>query len=234
MAIVPWAIAADKVSLQLGWTKVLKTYFAENNGEWILDDTGQYRIPGYVDTVGFVFKIKRRSAFLVVNVFLPVVFMSFVNILVFFLPVQSGEKVSFSITVLLSLAVFLTVLVNNLPKTSQPMAFLCYYIMFMLVASVLMCVATILNVRLFYKKGPVPAWCKKMAGVIWGSRPKLVSGKEELQDENENDPGQEVEAKNFSWSDISRMSDLFCAVFFVFSFIVFNSFSAYMILSKIS
>lgn len=46
--------------------------------------------------------------------------MGFVHMLVFFLPDDSGERVGFSVTVLLSLAVYQSMLSEALPKASVP------------------------------------------------------------------------------------------------------------------
>ncbi|XP_053384590.1 acetylcholine receptor subunit beta-like 1 [Mercenaria mercenaria] len=168
---VSWGFTSGKLSLNLWPHTVFKSYFTEN-GEWLLVKAIPLRFPGghqdEVDAVAIELTIKRRSTFLVVNVILPVVFMSLINILVFMLPAESGERVSYAITVLLSLAVFLTLVVNNLPKTSQPMAILCYYLMFTLVTSVCMCVVTIFNLRLFYMKSDiaVPECCKLIVRVM--------------------------------------------------------------------
>ncbi|XP_060567756.1 acetylcholine receptor subunit beta-type acr-2-like [Ruditapes philippinarum] len=55
--------------------------------------------------------LRRNPTYFIMNVFLPIVILSFMNICVFVLPVQSGEKASFVITVFLSLAVFFLTIV---------------------------------------------------------------------------------------------------------------------------
>ena len=45
--------------------------------------------------------------------------MSLLALLVFYLPPDSGEKVSLGITVLLSFSVFLLLVAENVPKTSE-------------------------------------------------------------------------------------------------------------------
>lgn len=53
-------------------------------------------------------KIKRRPTFLLINIFAPILFLALVNLLVFAIPIESGERISFAVTILLSFAVFLT------------------------------------------------------------------------------------------------------------------------------
>ena len=80
--------------------------------------------------------------------------------MVFLLPQESGERVSFSVTVLLSFAVFLTVIGDNIPKTSSPMPFVCYYVVIVLITSGLITCSVILCQRLHHVYGctPIPRW----------------------------------------------------------------------------
>lgn len=67
---------------------------------------------------------------------------------------------SFTITLLLSLAVFLTIISDNIPKTSSPLSILCYFIGLQLLLSTIICIVTILNLRLYHKDDcePAPDW----------------------------------------------------------------------------
>ncbi|XP_061188674.1 acetylcholine receptor subunit beta-type unc-29-like [Saccostrea echinata] len=65
-------------------------------------------------------KYERRSTIYIVTVVVPPAVMGFVHLLVFFLPDDSGERVGFSVTVLLSLAVYQSMLSEALPKASRP------------------------------------------------------------------------------------------------------------------
>jgi len=49
---------------------------------------------------------------------MPIVLTSLLVVLVFIVPVESGEKVSYVLTVFLSLAVLLTIVADSLPSTS--------------------------------------------------------------------------------------------------------------------
>ncbi|XP_060576267.1 acetylcholine receptor subunit alpha-like [Ruditapes philippinarum] len=80
--------------------------------------------------------------------------------MIFLIPVESGERISYSITVVLAIAVFLTLVGDNLPKTSSPMSVFGYYLLAVLIISIGITIVTILNVRLYYKddNDPVPEW----------------------------------------------------------------------------
>ena len=89
-------------------------FFTENN-IWALQGTKleSHNIPfgkNHLSTFSIIFTIKRRPSFVVMNIILPVVFLALLNILVFLIPVESGEKIGFGITCLLALAVFLSII----------------------------------------------------------------------------------------------------------------------------
>ena len=146
-----WGFPSDEVHLISTRTDVMQTYYSEN-GEWTIVGTSAHsEIHGHIDKIKFGIRIQRKPLFLLINVILPIVFMMFINILVFVLPPESGERVSYAVTVLLAIAVFLTLVGDNLPKVSSPMSILCYFLMFTLITSTLMTVTTIFNLRLYHK-----------------------------------------------------------------------------------
>lgn len=163
-----WGYLGTEVALYPIHDKVQTEYYVKN-GEWTLESTSVDRIPGGLvtsDKIKFNFRIKRKPMFLVINVILPIAFMAVINLLVFVLPAESGERVSYSVTVLLALAVFMTLVGDNLPKTSEPMPIFSYYLMLVLTLSTLMTVVTILNLHVYFKKGKVIAWCGSITRTI--------------------------------------------------------------------
>jgi nicotinic acetylcholine receptor len=72
----------------------------------------------YPDII-FYLLLRRKSLFYTVNVIIPCVGISFLSVLVFYLPSDSGEKVSLSISILLSLTVFFLLLAEIIPPTSM-------------------------------------------------------------------------------------------------------------------
>ncbi|XP_025113416.1 acetylcholine receptor subunit delta-like [Pomacea canaliculata] len=80
----------------------------------------------------FSLQLKRRPAFYVLNIILPVVLLAMTSSLVFALPAESGEKMSLSITVLLAFAVYLTLLTDAMPKTSVQVSVLMVYVILLM------------------------------------------------------------------------------------------------------
>ena len=136
-----------------------RTYFLEN-GEWELIKTESSVAEFGASLYIIKLVLARRPLFIVIIVIIPIFLLSLLNILVFVLPADSGERVSYTITLLLALAVFLTIISDNIPKTSSPLSILCYFIGAQLLLSTIICCVTICNLRLFFKDDsiPVPAW----------------------------------------------------------------------------
>jgi len=61
----------------------------------------------------YYFVLQRRPLYLVTNILLPTMLFSFLTCAVFFLPSDAGEKMTLSISLLLSLIVFLLVIGEN-------------------------------------------------------------------------------------------------------------------------
>lgn len=76
----------------------------------------------------FTMTLERRPNYYVTSIILPVSLTQYLMVLVFVLPVDSGEKIGFSLTVLLALAVLLTLILDNMPSTALFTSYLCKYI----------------------------------------------------------------------------------------------------------
>ena len=57
--------------------------------------------------------------FYLYNLLFPAVCLLLVGTLVFWLPPDSGEKTSLAVTVLLSMTVFMLIIMDNVPTTSE-------------------------------------------------------------------------------------------------------------------
>lgn len=100
--------------------------------------------------------LKRNPGYFILNIFLPIVLLSFMNNCVFLLPVQSGEKASFVITVFLALAVFLTIVSGNLPENSDSVSLLNVYVFMSTLLSVVIAIVTIYQIRLHHRDPEIP------------------------------------------------------------------------------
>ena len=102
----------------------------------------------YID-ITFNISMRRKTLFYTVNLIIPCMGMSFLTVLVFYLPSDSGEKVSLSISILLSLTVFFLLLAEIIPPTSLVVPLLGKYLLFtMILVTLSICVTVVvLNVH---------------------------------------------------------------------------------------
>lgn len=149
------------------------------NGEWDLIGIEAFRIgrnysccPGktYPD-VTFRVKMQRKPLFYVVNLIVPCVVISTMAIVEFVLPCNSGEKVSLGITVLLSMTVFMLVIAENMPATSDSIPILArFYVVTIFLVS-FSTVMTVLVLNLHHRCYRLPRWIRHvflevLAGVL--------------------------------------------------------------------
>ena len=97
----------------------------------------------------FNITMRRKTLFYTVNLIIPCVGISFLSVLVFYLPSDSNEKVSLCISVLLSLTVFFLLLAEIIPPTSLAVPLLGKYLLFTMILVTLSVMVTIcvLNVN---------------------------------------------------------------------------------------
>ena len=142
------------------------------NGAWELESATSTMGGSEIPAVQVTIKIRRFSKFAVVNVLIPVLTLTVLNLFAFFIPPTSGEKLSYCITVLLALAVFLSIVADHLPGNSNNMAHLCYYLMFVLMISTFICVSSVLSVGFHHmaERGVPPQWLRRTLSKLKCSR----------------------------------------------------------------
>jgi hypothetical protein len=97
------------------------------NGEWdlvgsscVVDTYEEDTHPGKIfPRVTYALYIHRKPLYYFINIVTPCLFCIIIATMVFWLPPESGEKVSLGITVLLSFSVFQLVVADSTPKTSD-------------------------------------------------------------------------------------------------------------------
>jgi hypothetical protein len=110
--------------------------------------------------------------FYVLNIILPVVLLSMLNVFVFLPPTESGEKISYAMTVFLAFAVFLTIISSTLPRNSESISVLGAYLIYQSLQSTLILLLTAFQQRLYHRddvQHPVVGWvqtCVRFTAVI--------------------------------------------------------------------
>ncbi|NXH07303.1 ACH10 protein, partial [Loxia leucoptera] len=114
--------------------------------------------------VTYTLLLRRRASFYIFNLLLPCIMVSFLAPLGFYLPADSGEKVSLGVTVLLALTVFQLLVAESMPPSESVPLIGKYYIatMTMITASTALTIF-IMNVHHCGPGArPVPPWARRL------------------------------------------------------------------------
>jgi hypothetical protein len=130
------------------------TSYYSKNGQWDLEDATlfSFTLGGKSTGMKITLTLKRKSLYFVFNMLVPILLLSILNPLVFVLPVDSGERLSYAITIFLSFAVFMTLLSDNMPKSSEPMALMSYFLMETMCMSTIAILLTVFTLCLHFKE----------------------------------------------------------------------------------
>ncbi|OAD62187.1 Acetylcholine receptor subunit alpha-like 1, partial [Eufriesea mexicana] len=104
----------------------------------------------YLD-ITFNITMRRKTLFYTVNLIIPCMGISFLTVLVFYLPSDSGEKISLSISILLSLTVFFLLLAEIIPPTSLVVPLLGKFVLFTMVLDTVSICATVLVLNVHFR-----------------------------------------------------------------------------------
>ncbi|XP_060587369.1 neuronal acetylcholine receptor subunit beta-4-like [Ruditapes philippinarum] len=106
------------------------------------------------------FQLQRRPNFATFTLIMPLLMLAFLNICVFLVPVGSGEKGSFAITIFLSYGIFVTIVSDTLPDNSLQISCFLLFIIVLLFMSVLSVVYTIIQANRMSSIGDKPCSIK--------------------------------------------------------------------------
>ncbi|GAB1607972.1 acetylcholine receptor subunit alpha-like [Argonauta hians] len=100
--------------------------------------------------IHFFFTIRRNSLYYTLIVITPLIIMYFCTTLVFFIPVDTGEKISFSNVLILSFAVFMNSFSSILPHNAGQVSILAMFVILYLVQCILTFILSCLITRVRY------------------------------------------------------------------------------------
>ena len=102
----------------VGKTSFDRAIYGESEEFKLLANSTETSLSGNFSSAVFQIILLRRSGYYVLNIILPCCLLAFLSLVTFCLPVNSGERVSLQITVLLSQSVYQLILTNYVPVTS--------------------------------------------------------------------------------------------------------------------
>lgn len=221
--------APSEIALVPSLNEVQTSFFAEN-GAWDLVGSDVELL--YENSIiSFQITLDRKSGFVFLNIIIPIMCMSLLNVLIFLIPMESGERISYSITVLLSIAVLFTLVSDTMPHTSNPMSFFSFYLVSTLTLSILITICTIISMRIHHRKQEMPVsntWhslvvlmeskCRKRNRTSDSWVKQTTDGKP--QDETKLDSVSDKTRDDVTWQRVSEAVDKLLFVVFSIVFLL--------------
>lgn len=165
-----WTYDGNMVDLILVDENVDRKDFFDN-GEWeILNAKGMkgnrkdglYSYP----FVTYSFVLRRLPLFYTLFLIIPCLGLSFLTVLVFYLPSDEGEKLSLSTSVLVSLTVFLLVIEEIIPSSSKVIPLIGEYLLFIMIFVTLSIIVTVFVINVHHRSSatyhPMAPWVKRL------------------------------------------------------------------------
>ncbi|XP_071161147.1 acetylcholine receptor subunit beta-type acr-3-like [Mytilus edulis] len=119
-----WGITNTTLTLSALSNQARLLWYTPNSDWTLLEYSTFVEVYNDYSTFNVKIKIKRQSLYYAVMMILPTLLFALLNPLVFVIPVESGERVSLAMTILLSYAIFLTLVSAAIPTSSNPMCVL--------------------------------------------------------------------------------------------------------------
>lgn len=181
-----WTYAGDEVELRHTGNKTkvevgidLSQFY--KNVEWDIIDVPAYYNDFYYDccaepfpTITFKIVIRRKMLFYLVNLILPVALMTFMTVSVFYLPSDSNEKVTLSISILTSLIVFFLLMLEIIPASSLAVPLFGKYLLFTLVLVSLSACVSVYVLNLHHRSPSIHSMSPRVRQIFLKTLPKLL------------------------------------------------------------
>ncbi|XP_062620920.1 neuronal acetylcholine receptor subunit alpha-3-like [Saccostrea cucullata] len=218
-----------------------------NHGHWLVSS---HYFSTFIDdtnsVISFSITLDRKPKIYVLNIILPFALLAILNLATFILPNSCGEKVSYSITVLLALSIFLTIVASMLPANSDSTSYLEVYIVTIVTKGVFILIATATSLRIHSRADDmeIPGWIQNLTRLSWrlkchckksissnanNYKTKVENIDKKLED-REPSKG-ELEVKPVHWKDVTSALDFYLfwiclIVMLILTFIFLGLFSS--------
>ncbi|KAK3098547.1 hypothetical protein FSP39_020530 [Pinctada imbricata] len=127
------------------------------NGEWMLkkytihrEETKYPASTEIYSDIKVTLIIQRRILYYVLNIIFPCFWLNVLSVLTFCLPPDAGEKITLSITVLLSYSVFMLLVAESMPPTSEFVPLIGIYLTVSMASASVSVVLTVLVLKLHH------------------------------------------------------------------------------------
>lgn len=162
--------------------------FYHENGEWeVIKTDGRSFDKDYEPYAGAIYRLtlKRRRGVYILNIIVPIILLSFLNSFVFILPAASGEKTALCVTSMLSFMVYLSSIVDMVPKTSLNVPLIVVYLVIMLSFSAISVIFTVIVIFTYQKQtSHIPNCLRCLMGCRRGVKQSAENITENFEESN--------------------------------------------------
>lgn len=201
--IVAWNSDSTTVNLTKGATPF--TLDDElNDGQWAMSDpTANTLVDDGSSLIIYTLDFVRKPKVYIFNIILPMIFLVILDIFTFALPNDSGEKMSYSVAVLLSIFILLTVVSSMLPSSSTTTSYLEVYLLLGLTLGtlILIIVAISLRIQQFSQERQIPQWVRNLTLLSWKFQRRMPKSS------IENDESQNTKMEVVSFAEVDKKSE---------------------------
>lgn len=181
-----WTYAGDELELKHPGNKTKNEIGVDlsqfyKNVEWDIIDVPAYYNENYYECctepfpdITFKIVIRRKMLFYLVNLILPVGLMTFMTVSVFYLPADSNEKVTLSISILTSLIVFFLLMLEIIPASSLAVPLFGKYLLFTLVLVSLSACVSVYVLNLHHRAPSVHSMSPRMRRIFLKTLPRIL------------------------------------------------------------
>ncbi|XP_052809286.1 neuronal acetylcholine receptor subunit alpha-10-like [Mya arenaria] len=146
-----------------------------DNGEWKLIGIKVTRnsviynccVEPFPDVM-FYIRLRRRVKYYFMNIIIPCIILSFLCLAGFLLPPESGEKVTLGLSVLLTITVFMLMVADKMPQTSESVSLISIYLMVVLSMSCVSILFSVYILSIHHQRGK-PLRCPKIIKFVFFS-----------------------------------------------------------------
>nr|XP_002738414.1 PREDICTED: neuronal acetylcholine receptor subunit alpha-4-like [Saccoglossus kowalevskii] len=132
----PWDYTVDQLLLTQESDRIFNALLAPNS-EWDIINSSVSLYEEFSENgelswhiMTFTLELHRKPLYYVINIVIPSIMMALLTLLLFFLPADSGEKMSFSVSILIAMSVFTLLVGEMLPHSSDSVPLIGRYLLF--------------------------------------------------------------------------------------------------------
>lgn len=221
-----WGYQPGDIDVYFKSPQAILTLYSEN-GIWeIAKSTTHTEDNSYgYEKIIVGFHLQRRLTYYITTMILPLASIALLFAFVFLIPPESGERLGYSTTILLAIVVYLTIIQDMLPESSEPdVSVLSYILVCYVVSGVVLVILVIGSLRIqnLPSSKPVPDLCARF--VIFCRKRKTENAVKRLDSKsmevNDDDDDDDDRIKKVTWTDVGHCFDMICFLFQISIFII--------------